>query len=61
MIPFGRPRSRWKDNIKMDLREICYGDYWNYFAGPLRCQLAILISEFLGKEREKRPLNHEII
>jgi hypothetical protein len=20
--PFGRPRSRWKDNIKMDLREI---------------------------------------
>jgi hypothetical protein len=21
-IPFGRPRRRWEDNIKMDLREI---------------------------------------
>jgi hypothetical protein len=25
-IPLGRPRSRWVENIKMDLREIgCYG------------------------------------
>jgi hypothetical protein len=22
---FGRPRSRWEDGIKMDLREICWG------------------------------------
>jgi transcription termination factor 2 len=24
--PLGRPRRRWKDNIKMDLREIGFGD-----------------------------------
>ena len=23
--PFGRPRRRWQDNIKMDLQEIGYG------------------------------------
>jgi hypothetical protein len=23
--PLGRPRSRWKDNIKMDLREVGWG------------------------------------
>ena len=22
-IPLGRPRHRWKDNIKMDFKEIC--------------------------------------
>jgi len=27
--PFGRPRLRWKDNIKMDLQEVgCVGMYW---------------------------------
>jgi hypothetical protein len=24
--PLGRPRRRWEDNIKMDLREIRFGD-----------------------------------
>jgi hypothetical protein len=24
--PLGRPRCRWEDNIKMDLREIGWGD-----------------------------------
>jgi hypothetical protein len=24
--PFGRPRHRWKDNIKMDLKELGYED-----------------------------------
>jgi hypothetical protein len=24
--PLGRPRCRWEDNIKMDLREIGFGD-----------------------------------
>jgi hypothetical protein len=23
--PFGRPRRRWEDEIRMDLREICWG------------------------------------
>jgi len=23
--PFGRPRRRWEDNIKMDLQEVGYG------------------------------------
>ena len=27
--PLGRPRSRWEDNIKMDLQEVgCRGMYW---------------------------------
>jgi len=28
--PLGRPRTRWKDNIKMDLQEVGNGDMdWN--------------------------------
>ena len=28
-IPLGRPRHRWKDNIKMDLQEVgCGGMHW---------------------------------
>jgi hypothetical protein len=31
--PLGRPRHRWQDNIKMDLREIRFGDVdWIYLA-----------------------------
>jgi hypothetical protein len=31
--PPGRPRHRWEDNIKMDLREIGFGDVdWNHLA-----------------------------
>jgi hypothetical protein len=31
--PLGRLRHRWKDNIKMDLREIGFGDvYWIHWA-----------------------------
>jgi hypothetical protein len=26
--PLGRPRHRWEDNIKMDLREIGWGDVY---------------------------------
>jgi hypothetical protein len=26
--PLGRPRRRWKDNIKMDLREVGWGVDW---------------------------------
>jgi hypothetical protein len=30
--PFGRPRRRWEDNIKMDLQEFggCGGTGWNW-------------------------------
>jgi hypothetical protein len=31
--PLGRPRRRWEDNIKMDLREIGFGDVdWLHWA-----------------------------
>jgi hypothetical protein len=31
--PLGRPRHRWEDNMKMDLREIGFGDVdWIYWA-----------------------------
>jgi hypothetical protein len=31
--PLGRPRRRWEDNIKMDLREIGWGGMdWMYLA-----------------------------
>jgi hypothetical protein len=31
--PLGRPRRRWEDNIKMDLREIGFGDVdWIHWA-----------------------------
>jgi hypothetical protein len=31
--PLGRPRCRWKDSIKMDLREISWGDVkWIHLA-----------------------------
>jgi hypothetical protein len=31
--PLGRPRHRWEDNIKMDLREIVFGDMdWIHLA-----------------------------
>ena len=26
--PMGRPRCRWEDNIKMDLREVGGGGHW---------------------------------
>ena len=26
--PLGRPRHRWKDNIKMDLQEVGWGGVW---------------------------------
>jgi hypothetical protein len=31
--PLGKPRHRWEDNIKIDLREIGFGDVdWNHLA-----------------------------
>jgi hypothetical protein len=45
--PFGRPRCRWEDNIKMDLQEVvgCHGDWmelaqdrdgWRSLVGTVR-------------------------
>jgi len=31
--PLGRPRSRWEDNIKMNLQEVGCGGYGMYRAG----------------------------
>jgi hypothetical protein len=32
-IPLGRPRRRWEDNTKMDLKEMGFGDmHWIYLA-----------------------------
>jgi hypothetical protein len=28
--PLGRPRSRWEDNIKMDLQEVGYGGFMDW-------------------------------
>jgi hypothetical protein len=37
MKPLGRPRCRWVDNIKMDLREIGWGGMdWVYLAEDRR-------------------------
>jgi len=42
--PLGRPRSRWEDNIKMDLRDLewghgldCFGPGWGQVAGFCEC------------------------
>jgi hypothetical protein len=37
--PLGRPKRRWEDNIKMDLREIRCGDMnWIHLAqGSIKC------------------------
>jgi hypothetical protein len=32
MRPLGRPRRRWEDGIKMDLREIGCGGVWSGFS-----------------------------
>jgi hypothetical protein len=30
--PFGKPRCRWENNIKMFLQEMGWGVYWIYVA-----------------------------
>jgi hypothetical protein len=41
--PLGRPRRRWEDNIKMDLREIGFGDVdWIHMAQNMdRCRALV--------------------
>jgi hypothetical protein len=42
-IPLGRPRRRWEDNIKMDLREIGLGDVdWIHWAQDRDRWLAVV-------------------
>jgi hypothetical protein len=46
--PLGRPRRRWVDNIKMDLREIeCDGRDWIYLAED-RDQGRILVNTVMN-------------
>jgi hypothetical protein len=41
--PLGRPRRRWEDNIKMDLREIVFGDVdWIHLAQDRDRWLAVV-------------------
>jgi hypothetical protein len=41
--PLERPRSRWEDGIKMDLREIGLGDVeWNHLAQDRDCWQALV-------------------
>jgi hypothetical protein len=41
--PLGRPRRRWEDNIKMDLREIgSYGTNWIRLAQDRVCWQAFM-------------------
>jgi hypothetical protein len=55
IIPLGRPRRRWKDNIKMDLQEVgCGGTDWFELAQVGTCEHgnetsgSIKYGEFLG-------------
>ena len=41
--PFGRPRRRWKDNIKMDLQKVgCGGMEWIELAQDRNCWRALV-------------------
>jgi hypothetical protein len=41
--PFGRPRSRWEDNIKMDFQEVgCEGIDWIELASDRDSWLALV-------------------
>jgi hypothetical protein len=47
--PLGRPRRRWMDNIKMDLREIGWdGMDWNELAQELRRALVNTVMKLGG-------------
>jgi hypothetical protein len=36
--PLGRPRSRWKEKVNMDLQEVgCHGMDWIELAGTCEC------------------------
>jgi hypothetical protein len=46
--PLGRPRLRWEDNIKMDLREIGFGDAdWIHWAQD-RARLRVLVNTVMN-------------
>jgi hypothetical protein len=47
-IPLGKPRTRWKDNIKIDLRLMgCGGVNWNHQA-QVRDQWRALVSTIMN-------------
>ena len=40
LLPLGRPRRRWKDNMRMDLEEI--GNAGNWVIGLIRLRIGII-------------------
>jgi hypothetical protein len=49
-IPFGRPRSRWENNIRMSLQRIAYeGVGWVHLAKDRVQWRAMLCSESVGQ------------
>jgi hypothetical protein len=46
--PLGRPRCRWEDNIKMDLRKTVFGDvdwiHWAQYRGRWRALVNMVMN-----------------
>jgi hypothetical protein len=42
--PLGRPRRRWKDNVKMDLQEVGWGMDWTDLARDMDRWRALVIA-----------------
>ena len=48
MRPFGRPRGRWDDNIKMDLQEVGCGVMGWIDLAQERCRWPALVSKVMN-------------
>jgi hypothetical protein len=47
-IPLGRPRRRWKDNIRMDLREIGYEGVDRMYLAQYRDQWRAVVNTVMN-------------
>ncbi|KAJ4450863.1 hypothetical protein ANN_02295 [Periplaneta americana] len=60
--PLGRPRRRWEDNIKMDLREVGYGDReWINFAQDRDQWRAYVRAAMNHRKRKTSPADDRLI